>query len=109
MWGGDQPGRALGRYQDTRVHHGVSHIHQHLQNAQTNLGESIHSIGRTRSMRKMQPSSPGADEMTYANAPTCNGVTVPRWYASVTSRLDTWTGPWSRSASQTAWRMRGKA
>ena len=47
--------------------------------------------------------------MTYTYAPTCDGVTVPRWYESVTSSLDTQTVPWDGSASQTACRMRGKA
>ena len=73
------------------------------------LGESIHPIGSTRSMHIMQPSSPGADETTYANAPTVDGVTVPRWYISVVCSLDTRTVPWAGSAYQRACRMRGEA
>ena len=51
----------------------------------------------------------GYDGMTYENAPTCHGLTVPRWYASVTSSLDTWIVPWNGSAPQTACRVWGKA
>ena len=59
-------------------------------------------------MQMIFPLSPGADGMTYANAPTCAGLTLPRWYMSVTSSLETRTGPWTRSASHTDCRMRGK-
>ena len=79
------------------------------ENAQKNLGESTHPIGSTRSMHINMPSSPDADGMTYANAPTCAGLTVPQWYASVTSSFYTLTGPWIGSASHTACSMRGKA
>ena len=78
------------------------------QNAQKNLGESTHPIDRNRSMQIILLLSPGANGMMYANAPTCAGLTVPRWYASVTSSFDTWTGPWTGSASHTACRMQGK-
>ena len=57
----------------------------------------------------MQPSSSGANETMYENVPTCDVVTVPQWYTSVTSSLDTQTKPWARSASQTAYRMQGKS
>ena len=60
-------------------------------------------------MQMMQPSSPGANGMTYANAPTYDGLTVPRWYASMMSSLYNQTGPWTRSAPQNACRIRGKA
>ena len=80
-----------------------------FENAQRNSGESAQPIVRTRSMQVMCPSSSGADGMTYANAPTCNGLMVPQWYTSVTSSLDTWTGPWTGFASQTACRMQGEA
>ena len=60
-------------------------------------------------MQIIQPSSPGADGMAYANMPTCNSVMVTCWYEYVTSRLDTQTGPRSGYASQTACRIRGKA
>ena len=60
-------------------------------------------------MQTMQHSSPGANGMTYANVPTCYDVTVPWWYAYVVSSLDTRTGPWTESASQTACRVRGKS
>ena len=56
----------------------------------------------------MQPLYPGADGMTYENVPTCDSVTVPRWYASVMFSLDTQTRPWTGSASQTTCRMQGK-
>ena len=32
---------------------------------------------------------------------------MPQWYVYVTSRLDTWTGPWTSSAFQTAFSMWG--
>ena len=48
-------------------------------------------------MHMMQPSFSGVNGMTYANAPTCDDVMVPRWYGYVMSRLDTWTGPWTCS------------
>ena len=60
--------------------------------AQKNLGETTHPIGRTRLMHMTRPLSPGADGMTYTNAPTYDGLTVPRWFVSVNSNLDTWTG-----------------
>ena len=78
------------------------------KNAQKNLGDSTHLIGKTRSMQMMRPSYPGADGITYANVPICADLTVPRWYVYVTSGLDTRTGPWTESASQTTCRMRGK-
>ena len=59
------------------------------KNAQKNLGESTHPIGSTRPMHMMQPLSPGANGVTYANAPTCNSLTVLQWYAPITSSLDT--------------------
>ena len=40
-------------------------------------------------MQIILPLFPGADGMTYTNAPTWAGVTVPRWYASVTSHVST--------------------
>ena len=40
------------------------------KNVQKNLGESTHPIVSTRSIYIMQPSSPGADGMVYANSPT---------------------------------------
>ena len=73
------------------------------ENVQKNLGESTHLIGRTRLMQIIAPSYPGADGMTYKNAPTYTGLTVPRWYASVTSSFRT------GSASHTACRIWGKA
>ena len=79
------------------------------ENAQKHLGESTHHIGRTRSMQIIFPFYPGADGMTYANTPTCAGLTVPRWYTSVTYSFETRTGPWTGSASHTACSMRGKA
>ena len=78
------------------------------QNEQKQLGEFMHPIGSTRLMQIMQPSSSGADGIMYINAPTCDILTVPRWYASVMSKFDTRTRPWTRSASQNACRMRGK-
>ena len=41
-------------------------------NLQKQLGESTHPIGRTSFMHIILPSSPGADGITYANAPTCD-------------------------------------
>ena len=79
------------------------------ENAQKNLGESTHPIVRTRLIQTMHPSYPGNDRAAYSNSLTCNGVTVPRWYASMTSRLDTRTVPWTSYAPQTSYRMRGKA
>ena len=69
------------------------------ENAQKNLGESTQLIDRTRLMQTMQHLYPGADGMTYKNAPTYNGLIVLRWYKSVMSKLDTRTGPWTGSAS----------
>ena len=63
------------------------------ENVQKNLGESNHPIGRTRLIQMMQPLYLGADGMTYTTVTTCNGTTVPRWYALVMSILDTHTGP----------------
>ena len=62
------------------------------ENVQKNLGDSTHIIGRTRFMQMMHTLFSGANELTYANVPTCDGVTVPRWYAYGTSSLDTQTG-----------------
>ena len=44
-------------------------------------------------MQMMHPYYPGADVMTYANAPTSNGLTVLRWYAYMVGSLDTRTEP----------------
>ena len=60
-------------------------------------------------MQMMHPSYPNNNGMAYKNVPTYDGVTVPRWYTSVTSILYTRTGPWTGSASQTVCRMQGKA
>ena len=100
---------AVGRDREVCFNQGVCHIHQCFQNAQKNLGELTHPIIRTSLMQMIVPSSPGADGMRYANAPTCSGLTVPQWYASVTSGYETRTGPCTGSASHTDCRMRGKA
>ena len=60
-------------------------------------------------MQMMQSLSPGTNGVAYANVPTCYSVTVPRWYVSVASSLDTRTKPWAKSASQTIWRMQWEA
>ena len=58
-------------------------------------------------MQTIQSPSPGANGMTYENAPTCENFKVLQWYASVTSSLDTLTGPWTGSSSQSSRWMRG--
>ena len=77
--------------------------------AQKHLGESTHPISNTRSMHMMIKSSSGTNNTTLANAPTWDVYIVPWWYSSITSSLDTRTGPSYRSASQIAWRMCGQA
>ena len=72
------------------------------------MGESTDPIGRTRLIQLMHPSYPGANGMTYTNAPPHNCMTVMWWYTSVASRLYIRTGPWDGSASHTARRMQGK-
>ena len=79
------------------------------ENVQKNLGESTHPIGRIRSTQMIFLSSPGANEMAHENMPTCAVLTVPWWYASMTSSLETQTRTWAGSASHTACRIRGKA
>ena len=79
------------------------------ENVQKNFGEYTYPISRTGKIQMMQPSPPGVDVTTYENGPTCNGVIVPQWYASVTSSLDTRTSLWDRYAYQTNQRMQGKA
>ena len=77
------------------VHQGICHICQRLRKRAEKMRESTHPINRTRWMQMILPLSPGADGMTYANMPTCTGLTVLLWYASVMSSLGTHTGTWT--------------
>ena len=70
-----------------------------FENVQKNLADNTHPIGITS----------GANGTKYANAPTCDGVMVLRWYTSMTYRLDTRTVPCAQFASKNTCSMWDKA
>ena len=90
------PYAGTGRSVSTRVLATSVNIYKKVNK---NLGQSTHTIGRTRSTHIMMPSLYGSDGATYVKAPTWDVQRVPKLYVSIMSSCETRTVPSAGSAS----------